>query len=43
MSESKTTIKEPLASIGDRIMAYLIDFLVVQAYLCIGGFIMLIV
>ncbi len=43
MSESKTTIKEPLASIGDRIMAYLIDFLVVQDYLCIGGFIMLIV
>ena len=43
MSESKTTIKEPLASIGDRIMAYLIDFLIIQIYLCIGGFIMLIV
>ena len=37
MSEKKPTIKEPLASIGDRIIAYIIDFFVMQAPLLIGG------
>ena len=37
MSEKKPTIKEPLGTIGDRIIAYIIDFFVMQAPLLIGG------
>lgn len=37
MTETETTIKQPLASIGDRLIAYLIDFLVMQAPVLVGG------
>jgi len=37
LSEKKPTIKEPLATIGDRIIAYIIDFFITQAPVLIGG------
>lgn len=37
MTEKETTIKQPLAPLGDRLIAYLIDFLVMQAPILVGG------
>jgi uncharacterized RDD family membrane protein YckC len=42
VSEKKQTIKEPLASLGDRIIAYIIDFFVMQIGALIGGILILI-
>ena len=42
MSDKKQTIKEPLATLGDRLVAYIIDFFVMQIPVLIGGVLVLI-
>jgi uncharacterized RDD family membrane protein YckC len=42
LSEKKKTIKEPLAPLGDRLIAYIIDFFVAQIPILLGGVLMLI-
>ena len=42
MNDKKMTIKEPIAPLGDRLIAYIIDFFIVQIPLLIGGILVLI-
>ena len=42
MSKKEITIKEPLASLGDRLIAYIIDFFVAQLGALVCGIIVLI-
>jgi len=42
LSEKQSTIKEPLASLGDRIIAYIIDFFIMQLGALAGGILILI-
>ena len=42
MSDKKQTITEPLATLGDRLVAYVIDFFVMQIPVLIGGVLVLI-
>jgi len=42
LNDKKTTIKEPLAPLGDRLIAYIIDFFIAQIPVAIGGILVLI-
>ncbi len=42
MNDKKTTIKEPIAPLGDRLIAYIIDFFVMQIPILVGGILILI-
>lgn len=42
MNDKKTTIKEPIAPLGDRLIAYIIDFFVMQIPIAVGGILILI-
>jgi uncharacterized RDD family membrane protein YckC len=42
LNDKKTTIKEPIAPLGDRLIAYIIDFFVMQIPILVGGILMLI-
>lgn len=42
MSDKKQTIKEPIAPLGDRLIAYIIDFFVMQIPVLVGGILVLI-
>ncbi|MHA1187815.1 MAG: RDD family protein [Candidatus Heimdallarchaeota archaeon] len=42
MNDKKMTIKEPIAPLGDRLIAYIIDFFVMQIPILLGGILMLI-
>ena len=42
MNEKQCTIKEPLASLGDRIIAYIIDYFILQIGALVAGILVLI-